>query len=148
MALTVEHDGITITYEEQSDRWTFELRGRSRSCESLAKAKETIERPVKEGTKKFERIQAYKMSYGDRPKLVAVTSIAERTRYGGGGYVWISDGGQREKVNASRLRAVSPANDAIVANITALRSEADALHEKASELEKGLTALELPPDEE
>jgi hypothetical protein len=47
--MTITHDDITITYDEKDNRWHFELRGRQRSAESLAKAKEFIDKPVNAG---------------------------------------------------------------------------------------------------
>lgn len=41
--IKVIHSGIEILYVEGENKWTFTLRGRDRSADSLAKAKEYID---------------------------------------------------------------------------------------------------------
>lgn len=43
--MTTTHNGIEIEYLEREDLWQFELYGRERKVESLAAAKEAIDKP-------------------------------------------------------------------------------------------------------
>lgn len=75
--LVTEHNGIKITYEERTDSWLFELRGRERRAGSLASAKEKIDAPEPKDKKPFKRQQAFQNQYGTGWRRVDVTSIAE-----------------------------------------------------------------------
>ena len=55
---TVYQD-IAIEYDEQSNAWKFELRGRSRGADSLAKAKEAIDKEPVEKRKPFPKFEAW-----------------------------------------------------------------------------------------
>jgi hypothetical protein len=114
--IQVVHDETTITYNESENRWTFTLRGRDRSAESLAKAKEYIDKPVPaEKAKPFEKIPAWLLDYNRKPVQVEVTGVAERVRYGGEEEVWIKSGTTRCKQRTSNVVPSNPKNDELIA---------------------------------
>lgn len=144
------HEETAITYDEGRNVWTFTLRGRDRSAESLAKAKEFIDRPIPaEKAKPFEKISAWKSNYSDAPENVEVTGIAEGTRYGRGPQVWIKDSdGKRQKQSVlGILYASDEKNDAIAAEMISKRSEIDSLHSRIQELRAKLRPLEIASEE-
>lgn len=148
-AIEVKHGDVLITYHEQDDVWRFTLRGRDRSADSLAKAKEFIDKPVpKDKAKPFEKIPAWWFRYSEPPKPIEVTGIGEHRGYGGGQMVWINHKGTRSK--ESEAFAIYPRNeknDALVAEILAKRTEAQRLRDEADELKQKLAPLVLPKDE-
>lgn len=148
--IQVVHSDITVTYNESEDRWTFTLRGRDRSAESLAKAKEYIDKPLPpEKAKPFEKIPAWFFRYdSDAPKQIEVTGIAEDRGYGGGQQVWINNDGKRSK--ESERFSIFPAsqkNDEILAQIVVCHQKIEKLREQISELKPKLSPLVLPKDE-
>lgn len=80
--IAVEHNGIKITYNEDRNEWEFTLRDRDRTAETLAKARECIDRPVKDKKTVFQRIECWIKRghvYGDFEKdghkLVVAVSL-------------------------------------------------------------------------
>jgi hypothetical protein len=135
----VTYDGVEITYNESRDRWTFELRGRERSAESLAKAKEAIDKPEPKEKAPFARISAYMKSYGDYMKSygdkfqkVEVTSVAEDDY--GTPRVWTVRNGDRRKERADSLYCANAKNESLIAEYEALQTEIKALEEKSRAL--------------
>lgn len=148
--IKVTHNDVTIVYYEDDDVWRFTLRGRDRSADSLAKAKEAIDKPVpKEKAKPFEKIPAWWFQYEQNPKEIEVTGIAEGRSYGSPNeYVWINHKGQRIKETVQfRIYPRNERNDALVGQILARRKEAQRLYEEASEFQRQLDRLVLPKDE-
>jgi hypothetical protein len=147
--ITITHSDVQITYNEGSDKWEFTLRGRDRSAESLAKAKEFIDRPLpKEKDKPFQRIPAWLFRYNDEPKKVEITGIAEGRGYKGDEKVWISDGKDRRKESVGySIYPQSANNDAIVLTILEKNAAAAKLHQEVSELNSKLSPIVLPKDE-
>lgn len=148
--IQVVHNDTHITYNEPENKWQFTLRGRDRSAESLAKAKELIDKPVPAGkAKPFEKIPAWFFGYSDTPKKVEVTGIAESPSYRRGeSSVWIVMDGARTKQNVtSSIYPSSPKNDKIIAQITAKETESEKLHQEARELKYTLDPLVLPKEE-
>jgi hypothetical protein len=145
--ITVVHDDTTITYNESENRWTFTLRGRDRSAESLAKAKEYIDKPLPpEKAKPFEKIPAWFLPYHDKPEKVEVTGIAER-RYGAE-EVWINVGGRRKKeAVAYKVYPSNTKNDALIEQILAAQKEISKLKQNIDESKSHLAPLVLPKDE-
>lgn len=145
--ITVVHDDTTITYNESENRWTFTLRGRDRSAESLAKAKEYIDKPLPpEKAKPFEKIPAWIIRYNDRPEKGEITGIAER-RYGRE-QVWVTVDGKRSKETVSyTVYPSNPKNDKLIEQILAAQVEIDKLKESISESKSHLDPLVLPKDE-
>jgi hypothetical protein len=138
--IQVVHDETTITYNESKNRWTFTLRGRDRSAESLAKAKEYIDKPVPaEKAKPFEKISAWVVDYYRKPVQVEVTGIAERVRYGGEEELWIKSGTTRSKQRASNVVPSNPKNDELIA---AMLCNLEDQRKLTSEYEKLLQKLE------
>jgi hypothetical protein len=142
------HEGTVITYNEKENKWEFTLRGRDRSAESLAKAKEFIERPVpEEKAKPFKKIPAWFFHHAQAPQKVEVTGIAERT-FSSLLYVWINNSGKRSKECVSHtIYPSTPANDEKVAEMLKKAAEIEHLEEEYQKLKSSLTPLELPKDE-
>ena len=130
------YNEIEITYREDGNDWEFELRGRTRTAESLAKAKELIDKEPAEKKKPFPRFKAYKISYNREVSVVNITSGADEG-YGGKQF-WIVDAkGSRSKEQAKYLYPVNPKNDALLvdrreieAKMTALSNELEAVTKK------------------
>lgn len=146
--ITIAHRGTTITYNESENRWAFTLRGRDRSAESLAKAKEYIDKPVPFGekAKPFEKIPAWYFPYNDTPKKAEVTGIAEK------GYsceeVWITCEGKRSKQRVlDRIYPANEKNDALVQQIITAQQEIVNLRKSIYESTRHLAPLVLPKDE-
>ena len=63
--ITTVHAGITITYNQDSDRWEFELRGKERHATTLTLAKQAIDKPAPVDKKPFTPIEVYtSLGYG------------------------------------------------------------------------------------
>lgn len=142
------HSEIEINYNENDNRWHFELRGRNRSTDSLAKAKEAIDKePAEKRKQTFPRFEAYLFkSYESSAKIVTVTSVADETGRGRLQF-WISEkNGSRSKEHASSLFPVNEKNTAIIAEIEQLSAEINALEEKKSEHQERLSPATLPKE--
>lgn len=159
--ITVEHGGITITYDERRNLFCFELRGRERTADSLAKAREAIDKPVKEKTKPFERFKAWWngswASSSSGWKQVEVTSIAQGA-YGNDHEVWINIPGDeegrfrrispvRQKTRAESVFPCNEKNDALVAQMLEFHKQASAIQEQADKLVKGLKPYVIPKED-
>lgn len=147
--IQIVHSDVPITYNEQANKWFFTLRGRDRSAESLAKAKEIIDKPVPvEKAKPFEKIPAWLFKYNSLPQKVTITGIAERGDYRGDPGVWISDEKKnRSKESTRYVYPSNPKNDLIVEAIIAERKKAAAANTAAYELEHTLAKLVLPKED-
>lgn len=147
--IQVVHDDVPITYNEGENRWTFTLRGRDRSAESLAKAKEYIDKPLPpEKAKPFEKIPAWFFPYNDEPQKVVVTGIAEGRWYSSDVTVWITNNGKRSKESARfYIFPQNGTNDALAAQILAARAEISKLRESIEESKRQLLPLVLPKEE-
>lgn len=145
--IQVVHSDITITYNEGEDKWQFTLRGRDRSAESLAKAKEYIDKPLPpEKAKPFEKIPGWFFPYSDKPQKVEITGIAER-RYRSEA-VWISISGKRQKENINyHVYPSNSKNDTLIEEILAAQKEIEKLQKNVSESKRRLSPLVLPKDE-
>lgn len=143
--ITVEHHGITITYREKDNRWAFELRGRQRSSESLAKAQEAIDKPINETEEKpFSRMPIYiQLKYGGNGYQKAeITSIAE-SQYGSSKTVWVSRGKERSKENAYFCFAFNDANTKIVNEVADLQKQIDDLKKQRDDKAQTLQRVEI-----
>lgn len=147
--ITVVHSDITITYNEGENKWTFTLRGRDRSADSLAKAKEFIDKPLPpEKAKPFEKIPAWFFRYSSAPKKIEVTGIAEGRGYGGDDKVWISEKGVRSKESVRlAIYPQNPKNDQIVQTIVEKMKQREKLSEEISNLQRTLAPLVLPKED-
>lgn len=152
--ITVEHDGTTITYDERRNVWAFTLRGRDRSSESLAKAREAIDKPVKE--KKSETFKPFEAWFGggwssNDFRKVTVTGIAERTyRYASRNEVWIRDKNARSKQDADSVYPVSEHNDPVIEALLELRKQRETIENKINTARRKLKAYAVPtgPDDD
>lgn len=144
--LIITHSGIVITYDENENKFKFELRGRQRSAESLAKARETIDKPVTEKEEKtFKPVECwYKASYGDEFKKVKVTSVAEALPYETARNVWISDQGVRSKVRSDSIYLITGANNALVERYKKLNDEIAAKAQELRDIVEKLEQLKIP----
>ena len=133
--VVVKYAGVEITYNEDTNRWNFELRGRERNAESLAAAKKAIDAPEPMKKASFERIKVYMFERwkadGTGVESVEVTSVAD-SRYGT--EVWIVNAGRREKVRADAVYVATPENEALINEWKRAREEEKA----ASRREDGL----------
>lgn len=139
------HKGVIIAYNESRNRWEFALRGRDRSSDSLASAREMIDKPAPKEAKPFARIPAWEVRHGGTPSHVEITGIAESGFRSSGVYVWIKDAnGSRRKEDAEiRLYPSCEHNDAICAEIIKHRKEMDELGKKCETLRNKLQPLKL-----
>lgn len=130
--LVVTHDGIEVAYDEDANVWRFTLRGRERSAESLAKAKEAIDKPVPaDKAKPFERVKAIMVGYNGDVTFGEVTSLADSPSYRSQEAWFLSAKGGRSKEDISRLCADNEKNRQLVAEGLALDKEAASLTKKA-----------------
>lgn len=143
------YEGIEIAYDEKANVWRFELRNRQRSAESLAKAKEAIDKPSPEPKKQFRRVKAWATEgYSDnRYELVDVTSVADGSRVSRTLEVWISTKDGRKKKYVSNCFPSNEANDKIVASIKELSGQIDALVEQRRTLQRELQPLKIEEEE-
>lgn len=145
--MTTTYGGIKITYDERSNKWMFELRGRERSAESLAKAKEAIDKPEPKDKKPFTKFEAWFLRmYGCEAKRVTVTSVADST-WRDGVHLWVVDGKGRSKESASDLYPCSPWNDQIIAEMQAIRAQIDDLKRKLTKRKEKLKCAEIQKEE-
>lgn len=139
------YNAIEISYNEENDRWEFELRGRARSAESLAKAKEAIDKEPKEKrTQVFPRFDAYRFRYGDEISIVTVTSVAD-TRYSGVEF-WITGKDGRSKERASQLYPVNEKNTAIVTEIKRINAQIEGLDKAKATQHTKLQSATVPKE--
>lgn len=138
----VTYGGIDIAYNEEQDRWEFELRGRERFADSLAKAKEAIDKPEPKTAKKFVPVRAIMNTYSS-VYVGTITSIAD-SGYGPQ-QVWFTRDSdkRRSKEPLSAMKEFNEANRKLVAEHDALQKEADTLRKKAEHRLSLLTPLTI-----
>lgn len=131
---------IEITYDEKSNLWLFQLRGRDRSAPSLAKAKEFIDKPAEKSEKPFERVKVYVYQWHEWQEG-EVTSVAAN-RGISNPEVWVVCNKERSKTYAYNCYPMSDANVKAMkdyrrldAEIEKLRTQRDAVKEKMQPLE-------------
>ncbi len=139
--LQITYGDVPISYDERNDQWTFTLRGRDRIADSLAKAKEFIDKPVKESSS-FKRVKALYSKYQNPLHEVEVTSIAGTGR-GGRLDVWVMDGKERSKRTANELFAFTPENLGRAAQIAELDKQIAALEQQKDAIEETLDKLQI-----
>lgn len=145
--IKVEHGGVTIVYDENESKFVFELRGRERKVDTLAAAKEVIDKPVPISKKKVDPVAGWVSvdEWGSNPKKfknVLVTSIAESPSWRDR-EVWISDNGKRSKISADKVFADTPLNAGTRAAIEAKAKEISALETAKEALLKSLKRVDL-----
>jgi len=141
----VEYKEVEIVYSEENSRFEFELRGKERYSESLAKAKETIDKPVAGlGGKKFEPVRAlFNSSWGVLPGTI--TSIAAKNGYGRSNEVWfVQDENKcRSKELLSDMYEESESNLRLCEESKALEKEANSLRRKAEVRRNSMTRIKI-----
>ena len=145
--MNVEHSGIAIEYKESDNRWYFELRGRSRNAESLAKAKEAIDKePAEKRKQTFPRFDAYRNGYSQGWQIVSITSVAD-AGYRHGTYFWIQNQKkEREKVSADDLFPVNEHNDKIMAVLKEFEKQIAALKKQKEAQQAKLQCATVPKE--
>lgn len=145
--MKTEYNGIEINYVEGTDDWHFELRGRSRKADSLAKAKEAIDKePAEKRTQAFPRFQAHFYSYSQW-QIVTVTSVAADGYYGAGTAFWCNEkDGKRRKERDSCLYPVNPHNDALVVAIKEKDKQIEKIEKEKSDLFEKLQKAAVPAE--
>lgn len=144
--ITVTYRDVIITYREKDNRWCFELRGRDRSAESLAKAKEFIDKPApsEKEEKPFKPIRAWYKDYGYEFHPCSVTSIAESPSWKSDKEVWVTfDGGKRAKVAADTVIETTAPNALAIAGIRDRQKEIERLQEEIRKFADKLTKVKL-----
>lgn len=144
--ITTDHNGVLVTYDEYSNTWKFTLRNRDRSAESLAKAKEIIDKPgPKEKEKAFQKMEAWWIPYEKPPRRVTVTGIAEGIYSRDKLWVWIKDArGNRSKEQADfTIYPSTPENDATVTEILNRDKQIQKLKTEIEDLRSTLQPLKL-----
>lgn len=140
-SIKVEYRGTAITYNEDRNRWEFELRGIERSRDTLAKAKEVVDKPPteKEEGPAFQRIQAWIVRYGDIQE-VTVTSKQESS-WRSSSY-WIVDKDKRRSTREGyQLYPRNEHNDAIIEQLREIHKRQVALAKEKEAVEKKMKAL-------
>lgn len=142
------HRGVVITYNENSNRWQFTLRGRDKSAESLSLARAAIDKPEPKSAKPFAKIEAWEYR-NDAPERVTVTGIAEKG-WRGMPEVWIKDaGGNRRKEDPeSRIYPATDNNNEVFAKITEKYAAIRALDDECSKLRSKLATLKIEEEKE
>lgn len=141
------HNETVITYDESRNVWSFTMRDQDRSTESLAKAKEFIDRPEPVKAKPFEKIPAWIFKYSEGPKRVEVTGIAEG--HSSRQKVWIKNskgGGSKEDV-AYYIYPSNTENDDKVSDILEKMKEIKAIEKRVSELKESLQPLKIESED-
>lgn len=149
--LTVAYGGVDITYVEYTNKWNFELRGRERNVDSLALAKEAIDKPELVKKKPFIRIPAFVMENDYSPVTkfvpVQVTSVAENPTYRTNVMFWIVDGkGKREQKAAVQVYADTPENRILMAQYIADTKTIDNLNNQLRKSLKQIETVEVPSE--
>lgn len=145
--MQTEYEGIQISYIEDTDNWHFELRGRSRTADSLAKAKAAIDKEPKERRVEFQRFDCYLFKYGDT-KTVTVTSVAE-SDYSGKLSFWVTNTAgnkERSKERADCLFPVTDYNTVLIGQIKEKEADVDSIEKAIVALKKRLTIAAIPED--
>ena len=143
--MKTEHEGIEITYNEHSNEWEFVLRGRSRSVESLSKAKEAIAKEPKEKRAPFPRFDAYYFTGWEGYKIVTVTSIAEDRYYKGTTY-WLNKGSGRAKEKDTSLFVINDHNKALIEQMSAKERQKKVLDSEISALRGQMQMIAAPEE--
>jgi hypothetical protein len=145
--IQVEHNGFQISYNEYSNKWHIEdmpFRVKS-DYESMTKAKEALDRRIKESSK-IEPFIAFisdseNTSYG-RSNIyhrVKVTSINEKDE------AWCGsiDGKQERFKYTGTLYLDTPENEKSIIEIHALNNEIKRLERNRSDLNRSLAQIDL-----
>lgn len=150
--IIVKYGGIEITYEERTNVWNFELRGRERNTVSLNDAKEAIDKPDPVKKKPFTRIPAFVLAsihYGAAHtfEAVQITSVAERQSFNGNPQVWIVDSaGKRSQEPIVKVYQDTPLNRARMASYIAADKHMTNLRKENEAALKLIAVVEVPSE--
>jgi hypothetical protein len=150
--ITIVYSDVEIRYDESSNRWNFELRGRERFADSLKAAKEAIDKPEPVKKKPFARISAFRtvrwpMRGQSTFEKVEVTSVAAREGDGPSIQVWVVTRGSSEKVAANSIYQDTPGNIALMETYVEREKEVERLQAEKTKIEKSLTRIEIPSED-
>lgn len=150
--ILTEYKGITISYDEQQNRWNFVLRNRDRIVPSLAEAKKLIDKPAPKDKKPFERVTCWRRSWSEGGsgkcwKLVDVTSVTTQ-KYHDEPFVWIVDQKtkEREKTPCDELYPCNPENDRLIDYLKALDVKTAEIKKLSDAGVKKLKGLVVEPE--
>lgn len=138
---------VEVIYVESSDHWNFIVNGRERNAESLAKAKEFIDRSLdyERKEKPWKPFAAYHKDYNRDFTPITVTSEADRG-YGSARYFWVSRSNpngskQRSKESELEIYAATPENEAAIARWRELNAEVDRIEAEKRVLVEGMAKI-------
>lgn len=144
--MNTTYNGIEITYEESSNRWLFTIRGRDKSAESLAKAKEMINSQPKEKKEPFKKISAWYFHWDCAPVKVEVTGIAEPD-WNKKPCIWMKNDGKRSKQSVEYyIFPQNEVNDAKAQQCIEKEDQIKQLKKEISDIKKTLLPLVLPDE--
>lgn len=136
---------IEIVYVELHDKWNFTVNGRERNSDSLAQAKESIDRSLDYEKKErpWKPFAAYHQDYNRDFEPVTITSVADRG-YGSSTYYWISKGKKRSKESEHELYAATPENEQRITRWRELDKEVDRLEDEKRQLVAEMEHVKAP----
>lgn len=143
--VTTTYAGVEITYNEDSNRWMFEIDGRERSAETLTNAKKAIDAPERKKAKKFEKSEVWFRDWSGGWKKVIVTSFIEG-HAGKIDHAWINRDGDRRKESLSQLFPDTPETVANIERYKALKAEENVIREKSEAIMRTMTRLTAPEE--
>lgn len=155
-AIKETYKEVEITYNERNNTWEFILRGRERTAESLAKAKEIIDKPPAPKEKPFERVPVWYCHYREGWHRGTVTSL-KQCRYSSHVEARVSFGkesiatvGAVRVVEPSELFPCNEKSDALVEEWKVLEEEIQSLTKQQEKIKgwmKHYIPPPIPPDE-
>ena len=151
--IKVLYNDVEIEYDENTNLWVFELRGRARHAKSLADAKVAVDKVPAAKRKPFPAFEAWKMDWNNEMQPVRVTSFAGLT-YNKTPEWWITwtekrdkysgDKDRRAKEPASRLYVQDEENRTKIREIKCLRDDIRKLQEKILLVVKSMKNIPEP----
>ena len=146
-AITTTYGGVDIAYNEDENKWEFELRGRFYSVDTLAVAKHKIDsRPkVKREFQRFEALRAVR--YGkELYETVVVTSYAGADGWRNTDEFWITCNGKREKEQRDSLLKASAKNKGLIQQEKELTEQSNTIDKQIEALRKQMERIDVPAD--
>ena len=139
--MKIEHLGVEVEYQESTNTWECEIRGRHRTFESLAKAKVGIEAEPKAKSGKVEKMEPIPVFQGGSwrndytPVKGVITSFAAPSITGGAiTEAWCAFKGARSKERLESLYLDTPECRAVYESARELDVKAKTLNEEANSL--------------
>jgi hypothetical protein len=144
--IIVKHRETEIEYDQSKNLWRFTLHGRERSSESLAKAKEAIDKPVPVKAKPFEEVTAWIKKWDQGWKKCRITSIADSPSYSSSTWVWVVTDSARSKQKTEDIYPSCEGNDQLISELQAVDAKIEALNEEKSKLMERLKCYIAPKE--